>query len=270
MDNIKNNISPNSNLIGNRNDNHELTRKTQQYATEFLRGEKYPLDDEMMQPSCIYFETSTRAKRRHGAASYDDGAVTIIMSEHTYENADFESCKETIRHELVHAWQYFNKNQLVVFEGDELIEATYEDHITDDDWDRISDQRKYGEKTVVVIETGHGESFKVWVDILDLQGRCSNHYQKTRDQYKYVMSCTNCSDWWGRYRMCNIVRFVATGESLCGACEEPVHLQRPIDNKWFAPLETAHSSLITEKEEQRVKDFFDGCDSYVVSKGDLL
>ena len=95
---------------GKLGDDHEYTRRIRKYANEVVHGDEWGLSD--VDLSKVTFETRTRARSRHGVASYDeDGRVTVGISEHTIENAGDEAMEETVRHELVHVWQYQHKGE---------------------------------------------------------------------------------------------------------------------------------------------------------------
>jgi len=90
--------------------------------------------------------------RQHRVCSSDGrGNCTIRLFEQTADRAGFEALRETIRYELVHAYQY----------------------------------RTSG------VDTGHGDSFKQWVEPLDLSGRCGTHYEKQPADYKYRFYCVD-------------------------------------------------------------------------------
>ncbi|MFC6951563.1 SprT-like domain-containing protein [Halorubellus litoreus] len=56
----------------------------------------------------IEWEVSKRARRRAGACSYDadSGTVTIRLTWDAYEQYGWRQFTATIRHELVHAWEF--------------------------------------------------------------------------------------------------------------------------------------------------------------------
>lgn len=59
----------------------------------------------------IDWEVSTRLKRSAGVALYDPDAeqVTIRLSWDAYEAYGWEEFARTVRHELIHAWQYHER-----------------------------------------------------------------------------------------------------------------------------------------------------------------
>lgn len=141
----------------------------------------------------ITFETTSQSKKRHGFASYNgNNEVTITVSEKTYERGGWEATKENIRHELVHAWQYQNAN----------------------------------------VDTGHRNSFRIWVDAMGLSGRLASHYEEQRDDYTYIYRCPECEQWFGKHRLCKSVRQAAEGGEgsigfrYCNTCEVKLHLVR--------------------------------------------
>jgi predicted SprT family Zn-dependent metalloprotease len=59
-------------------------------------------------PAAIEWEISERAKRRAGCCRYDreTGQMTIVLTWDAYEAMGWQRFTETIRHELVHAWEF--------------------------------------------------------------------------------------------------------------------------------------------------------------------
>jgi len=98
-------------------DDHELSARARRYGERVVSGTEWPID--AVDCAKITWGTSTRAKRRHGRCSYHgDGRATITLTEHTYERAGFEACRTTIRHELVHAWQYQHRGRRAISSPD--------------------------------------------------------------------------------------------------------------------------------------------------------
>jgi predicted SprT family Zn-dependent metalloprotease len=174
---------------GELGDAHELSERARTYATTVITGDKWPLTASHVELACVTFETSTRMQRKHGVCSYDGhGQSTIRLSESTYERAGFAALKETIRHELVHAYQ----------------------------------QQTAG------VKAGHGESFTEWVEPLDLSGRCSHHYDTPPDDYKYRFDCTQgCGFIGGRHRWSKAVGRAIRGNLVCGECDSPLRVAGP-------------------------------------------
>jgi len=58
--------------------------------------------------AAIQWEISERAKRRAGCCRYDarTDRVTIVLTWEAYREMGWEQFSETIRHELVHAWEF--------------------------------------------------------------------------------------------------------------------------------------------------------------------
>ena len=58
--------------------------------------------------SSIDWTVSKRARRRAGACRYDptDGGVTIVISWASYQAHGWREVEATVRHELVHAWEF--------------------------------------------------------------------------------------------------------------------------------------------------------------------
>ena len=259
-------------------DDHELSVRARAYGERVIRDDEWPLDG--VDLSMVTWATSTRAKRRHGRCSYDgDGQVTITLTEHTYERAGFEACKKTVRHELVHAWQYHHRGERAVAtdSGVELLAAASTDASDASDASIASSNtavdRRAGDadtavdvasSTTVVtdgvtataefeVDTGHGDSFRAWVEPLDLPGRCSRYYDRRREDFAYVYECPDCGNWWGKHRLCKSVRQAAhggqglSGYRYCVDCEVLLHLRAGDDF-------LAHGS----HDDETIKAFVDG------------
>ncbi|WP_435344974.1 SprT-like domain-containing protein [Haloarchaeobius sp. HRN-SO-5] len=56
----------------------------------------------------VDWRVSKRARRRAGACRYDptDGSVTIVLSWASYRAHGWREVEATVRHELVHAWEF--------------------------------------------------------------------------------------------------------------------------------------------------------------------
>jgi len=220
--------------VGRVGDDHELSRLARGYGERVVRGDEWPFDG--VDLAAITWATSTRAKRRHGRCSYDgDGQVTITLTEHTYERAGFEACKKTVRHELVHAWQYQHRGEraVVTDSGVRLrdddrtaSESAHSDHA-----DATASGTLPNVDGTFMVDTGHGDSFWAWVAPLDLPGRCSSYYERRRGEFAYVYECPDCGQWWGKHRLCKSVRQAAhggagsTGYRYCTDCEVLLYLR---------------------------------------------
>jgi len=174
---------------GKLGDSHTLSQRARAYANEVIFGTEWPLTPDHIDLSRITFETSTRMTRRHGVCSSDGrGNCTIRLSAQTHDRAGFEALQETIRHELVHAYQ----------------------------------QQTTG------VDTGHGESFKQWVEPLALSGRCTTHYEKQPEDYKYRFYCMDgCGFIGGRHRWSTAVARAIEGTQVCGTCDAQLRVEGP-------------------------------------------
>ncbi len=177
-------------LVGQLGDAHELSRRARQYANEVIFGERWPLTPSHVDLSAVRFETSTRMKRQHGICSYDGSICTIRLSAETDERGGMNATQETIRHELVHVYQH---------QHDEL-------------------------------SAGHGESFKRWIEPLSLSGRCSTHYERSPDEYRYRLYCSeDCGFIAGRHRFSAVVDRAQKGTQICSRCRAPIRVEGPDD-----------------------------------------
>lgn len=202
---------------GRLGDGHDLSMRARSYGESVVHGDGWPLDNRDLDLSRIEWATSSRSRRRNGHCAYEyDGRCTITVAEHVYDRASFAACRETVRHELVHAWQHQHAGETAT--------------VVDGDVPRIRDEASDDQRAVPV-EPGHGPSFRAWVDPLDLEGRCATHYDQSPDDYRYVFACPTCRDWWGRHRLCRSVRQAAHGREgsagycYCVDCESLVHLR---------------------------------------------
>lgn len=193
-------------------DDHDLSVRARAYGAAVVGGETWPLSD--LDLGRVSWATSTRARRTNGSCTYEEGGrCTVTVAEHVAERAGFAACRETIRHELVHAWQHQHAGE----------SATVGDGAPEIGGDE--------DARTVRVEPGHGPSFRAWVDPLDLEGRCAAHYERTPADYAYVYACPTCGDWWGRHRLCPSVRQAASGRAgaagyrYCVDCESLVHLR---------------------------------------------
>ena len=245
--------------IGSIADDHDLSHRARAYGERVVRGDEWPLDG--VDLGKITWATSTRAKRRHGRCSYDGrGQVTITLTEHTYERAGFDACKKTVRHELVHAWQYHHQGEeaLVTESGierraDSAAATAAHGHSDHADTDAATGGENTAVEAGFPIETGHGDSFRAWVEPLELPGRCSRYYDRRRADFNYVYECPDCGEWWGKHRLCKSVRQAAhggegsTGYRYCTDCEVVLHLR---SGEWYL----AHG----DHDDAAIKAFVDG------------
>lgn len=203
-------------------DDHELTARAREYGEDVLRGERWPLS--AVDPALVDWETSTRMRRKHGCCAYEGDRCSVRLGEHVLERAGFEGCEGVIRHELVHAWQHQHRGARAVVGDDGA-------RILDGGDAPLDDGSAADGSRVVAVEPGHGPSFHAWVDPLELSGRCSNPYERTREDYRYVLECPACGSWWGKHRLCESVRQAAhggvgpAGYRYCTDCETLLYLR---------------------------------------------
>jgi hypothetical protein len=179
---------------GELGDDHEYTERIREYANEVVHSDKWVLSD--VDLSKVTFETRQKARRRHGVANYNDGdGVTVGISEHTIENAGFDTAKETIRHELIHVWQYQHQGETVELPNGTLVED---------------------------VDTGHTGCWYEWEDLIEVQ-RTNTYYSKSPEDYKYRIWCASCHRFiTGKHRICKTVECHSEdhlGEGWCGRCD---------------------------------------------------
>lgn len=179
---------------GGLGDDHRHTDRIREYANQVVHGDEWALSD--INLSQVTFETRTKARRRHGVTQYEGGNyATVGISEHTIENAGFDAAKDTIRHELVHVWQYQHRGETV-----ELPNGT----------------------TVEGVSPGHTGCWYEWEELMDVQ-RTNSHYSQPPNGYKYRIWCASCHQFIkGRHRMCKTVKHHSEhhrGWGWCGDCD---------------------------------------------------
>lgn len=219
-------------------DDHELTARARAYAHEVVQGDEWPITDADVDLSAVEWRTSTRMESRHGHAGWGRRAEVceyyVHLSEKSYRLGGWEKVAETVRHELVHVWQYQN--------------------------DRPS---------------GHGPSFRRWVDPLELEGRRSTYARDEPFAYwRYPFYCPACEAVvGGRHRYCRAVEQCVTrvGGRICArtvdedTCGTELYLAR--DGGGGAP-----ELLVPRRSNERddVYRFVDGASGLPVSTpGDL-
>ena len=180
---------------GELGDDHEYTERIREYANEVINGDDWALSD--VDLTKVTFEVRTKARKRHGVASYDgEDGVTVGISKHTIENAGFDAVKETIRHELVHVWQYQHQGETVELPSGDVVED---------------------------VDTGHTGSWYEWEDLMDVQ-RTNSYYSKSPDDYNYRIWCASCHQFvTGKHRMCKTVKHHSElhgGWGWCGDCDD--------------------------------------------------
>jgi len=175
--------------LGNLGDSHDLSQRARRYANEVIFAEQWPLTSDHVDLSRVTFETSTRMTRQHGLCASDrNGNCTIRISKQTHDRAGFDAIKQTIRHELVHAYQHQTPG----------------------------------------VDPDHGESFKQWIDPLDLSGRCGTHYEKQPEDYKYQFYCVDgCGFIGGRHRWSVAVARAIEGSQICSTCDAQIRVEGP-------------------------------------------
>ncbi|MCO8256785.1 SprT-like domain-containing protein [Haladaptatus sp. AB618] len=80
-----------------------LLDRARQHATN-VAAEHFP----DLPAETIGWEVSHRAQRQAGVTKYDPTteAITIALTWTAYEQHGWKQFSETVRHELIHAWQY--------------------------------------------------------------------------------------------------------------------------------------------------------------------
>ena len=74
----------------------------------------------------------------------------------------------------------------------------------------------------VTASPDHGDSFKVWIDPLQLDGRTGPNLLKPSD-YNYIIECPACRNNWGYINMCKAIRQAVTLQRYCTNCEVYVY-----------------------------------------------
>jgi DNA-binding CsgD family transcriptional regulator len=203
---------------GELGDDHQYTERIREYANEVIHGDEWALSD--VDLSKVIFKTRKKARRRHGVADYQgDGKVRVGISEHTIENAGFDAVKNTIRHELVHVWQYQHRGETAELPNGTVVED---------------------------VSTGHTGSWYDWEEIVDVQ-RTNSHYSKSPADYNYRIWCASCHQFrFGKHRLCKTVKHHSEshrGWGWCGDCDED-----GTDGSTFVVTDDADDEFYDSKE----------------------
>jgi predicted SprT family Zn-dependent metalloprotease len=189
-------------LPGRLDDDRELSARVRAYAADVVNGAEWPLGPAAVDLDRVTWGTSTRAERRHATTYHEGGGrCRVLVAAKTARLAGFAAVRTTVRHELVHVHQLQTDG----------------------------------------VEAGHGESFRRWIDPLDLPGVRSDHYDVHPAEYRYRAWCDDCDAFaLGRYRLCDAVRDADRGRRRCGECggRLTVRSDAPGDEDGFAPPRT--------------------------------
>ena len=208
-------------------DGHELTERARAYAHHVINTDAYPMGAKDVDLSRVEWATSTRMQSKHGHAGYgrraEECEYYIHLSAKSYENAGWDFIAETIRHELIHIWQYQRKGKLAVIGDGGVEEATYPaEETSDEDWQRLGDRFETGGESVVRPSGGHGADFRAWCDAMDVDGRTSSYDADLFEYYRYPLYCPGCHEIInGRHRFCSAIR-----QRACAKCDEPLVVAR--------------------------------------------
>ena len=158
-------------------------KKVLAYAQDFVRdghkGSHLPVD---LEP--LTFVVSDRMTRASGR--YKTSGKRVVISGRLMEKSTWDDVKNTIRHELVHAWQHQNL-----------------------EWPR---KTRTGSKW-----TWHGPTFTQWEDKLDISVRAD---APAEQEYNYEVHCPNCGMIGGYMRKCKTLKqIIKNGRRYCQECE---------------------------------------------------
>lgn len=185
--NIKTSFEPEGDkkLGGQTESGDRRERKVLDYAREFVEdghnGYELPVD-----LSKITIRVSNKMTSASGYYSPKNNRRGLVkISGRLMEKADWDDVQETIRHELVHAWQHQTK-----------------------EWPR---KGITGSKW-----TWHGPSFTQWERKLDISVRAD---APAEQEYKYEIYCPDCGMIGGKQRKCKSLRqIINKGKRRCGSC----------------------------------------------------
>lgn len=224
-----------SQVKGILNDDHECSKKARIYANKVINGNKWDICD--IDLNRVHFETCTRTKKRHGRATYKSDKEIIKMSEHTYNNTVWYEYRETVRHELIHVWQKQHEGETKEVNG-----VIYDD-----------------------ISAGHTGCWYDWEDIMNVS-RINHYYDKTKDDYRYILKCPLCDDWIGKHKMSKKVKKIATTGTWYHNCSQNKKsdvltyriLVNPDETHMLRLDSIIHWSNLKERDKNKIRDFADG------------
>lgn len=92
--------------LGTLGDDHRLSERARAYANEVVFGDDWPLGVDHVDLTATTWETSRRAERRHATTIHRGDRCVVRVAEKTHRKVGFEPLRETIRHELIHVFQF--------------------------------------------------------------------------------------------------------------------------------------------------------------------
>lgn len=180
----------------------EMTQLVRDYANSVVYGFEWPIDRHDVDLSKVVFAVNGHATWRHGQA----GSIPQFR-DHKYDDAPraakqyLEISKNTIEYDI--RWRQTVRHELV--------------HIYQHQND---------------VDTGHRQSFRNWVEPLNLAGRTTSARKyltlnQASEYWQYPMYCINCEELrHGKHRSCRAVKLTARGRRTCGECSSPIHIMR--------------------------------------------
>lgn len=139
------------------------------------------VDDLDLDPEAdMQWGASDRLKNNHGLCR-PGPTPEIRLSLPSLRHNGWRALMQTVRHELVHAWQH--KHDLL--------------------------PRQYGGDNSHEVE-----SFERWLDPLSIR----KTGPRTVTEYRYTIRCPHCNNQWGYHRMCKSIRQIVKGTRYCSNC----------------------------------------------------
>lgn len=182
------------------NDPREETIR--EYANDVVYGDEWPLGEDDVDLSEVVFVMSFQSTSRHGQAG-------VVFPDRNLKYSDAPDGAEM--------YVEISEN---TYEADntELREQTIRHELV-----HVSQYQKHG-------DINHGDSFREWVDPLNLTGRTTDpldflRVEEAPDYFNYPVYCRECDELRYSYqRMCRSVHRIADGIRRCNDCDTPLHL----------------------------------------------
>jgi predicted SprT family Zn-dependent metalloprotease len=169
--------------LGLRDQDRDYTSERLRRAAIHHTKRVVELTDVTVDHSLIEWKPHYSLKNAHGKHHIRGDGSLITLSLHSLASNGWVEMLQTVRHELIHAWQHQH-----------------------DRWDDGTNQW----------ERCHGSSFEEWMDVLSVQKRGGD----VGVNAKYLIRCPDCRAEWKRHRECKATRQTQQGQNWCGSCGE--------------------------------------------------
>ena len=169
-------------------DSLSLLNKDEHYTHDHLRDVAHHHAEQVVSRTdldvdldLVDWKPTYALKNAHGKHHRRQGRSLITLSMHSLETNGWGKMLKTVRHELVHAWQYQH--------------------------DRWDDGCNHWERS-------HGSEFEQWMNILAVTKRGG----RVGASAPFVVSCPDCSNEWEYHRECVTTKSTRYGQNCCPDC----------------------------------------------------